>query len=108
MNMWNPHRGLLGDSSIRILESMLVAKYVVSNFCLYKKLSFDVLDNEANYEVIGKYQGQNERHANVAVQINAGLCAGKCLGTKTADLYEGSIRDSRPTWSEDHLGASFL
>ena len=51
--------------------------------------SFDVMDNEANYEVIGKYQGQNERHANVAIQINASLCSGKCLGTKTADLYEG-------------------
>ena len=51
--------------------------------------SFDVMDNEANYEVMGKYQGQNERHANVAIQINASLCSGKCLGTKTADLYEG-------------------
>ena len=39
--------------------------------------------------MIGKYQGQNERHANVAIQINASLCSGKCLGTKTADLYEG-------------------
>ena len=47
------------------------------------------MDNEANYEVMGKYQGQNERHANVAIQINASLCSGKCLGTKTADLYEG-------------------
>ena len=47
------------------------------------------MDNEPNYEVIGKYQGQNERHANVAIQINASLCSGKCLGSKTADLYEG-------------------
>ena len=47
------------------------------------------MDNEASYEVIGKYQGQNERHANVAIQINASLCTEKCLGTKTADLYEG-------------------
>ena len=49
------------------------------------------MDNEPNYEVIGKYQGQNERHANVAIQINASLCSGKCLGSKTADLYEGFI-----------------
>merc|ERR1711920_111049 len=44
---------------------------------------FGVLDNEVNYEVVGKYQGQNERHANVAIQINANICSDKCLGTKS-------------------------
>ena len=57
--------------------------------------SFDVMDNEPNYEVIGKYQGQNERNANVAIQINASLCSGKYLGSKTADFYEGFIIQNR-------------
>ena len=57
--------------------------------------SFDVLDNESNCDVFGKYQGQNVRHAKVAIQINARLCSGKCLGSKTADFYEGFIIQNR-------------